>query len=300
MYPDQLSNVDAIAQFSNAMFADGLGCKEPLIADAGIHRFHVKGDRAGSKNGWYVLFNDVFFAGAYGSWKTGETHKWSLKGKRLSQKERERLNDEVVKARVEGARRRRIGHVDAANLAEAMWSDAMAARPDHPYLISKRVFPHNLRQIENRLLVPLYDFYGKLWNLQQIYANGDKFFLKNGRVTGMYAPVNRLHLIKPEELVVCEGWATGATVYEKICIGVLCAMNAGNLLSVSKSVREHYPHSHLIIAADNDRFTRGNPGVSKAREAAVKVNGLLKIPQFPESDSKGTDFNDLAKSDWSW
>src|SRR6476620_10328869 len=46
-----------------------------LVADGRVHRYRVEGDKPGSKNGWYVL-HDAPHAGAFGSWKTGETHTW--------------------------------------------------------------------------------------------------------------------------------------------------------------------------------------------------------------------------------
>lgn len=49
----------------------------------------------------------------------------------------------------------------------------------------------------------------------------------------------------------------------------------------------------IILCADNDRFTPGNPGVTKAREAALAVGGKILIPPFPEG-STGTDWNDWA------
>lgn len=55
-----------------------------------------------------------------------------------------------------------------------------------------------------------------------------------------------------------------------------------------------HPAARIVVCADNDRFTLEpvrNPGVTKAREAALAVGGLVAIPEFPE-DSTGTDWND--------
>lgn len=38
----------------------------------------------------------------------------------------------------------------------------------------------------------------------------------------------------------------------------------------------------IILCADNDRFTPGNPGVTKAREAAIAVDGYLTVPRFDD------------------
>ena len=51
----------------------------------------------------------------------------------------------------------------------------------------------------------------------------------------------------------------------------------------------------LIICADDDSKTEGNPGLTKATEAAQEVGGLLAVPDFgPDRKDGATDFNDLA------
>jgi putative DNA primase/helicase len=44
-----------IDTFKTALDAAGLSTKEKISPDGRMHRFHVDGDRPGSKNGWYVL-----------------------------------------------------------------------------------------------------------------------------------------------------------------------------------------------------------------------------------------------------
>ena len=75
----------------------------------------------------------------------------------------------------------------------------------------------------------------------------------------------------------------------------MAAFNAGNLRTVAEALRKQYPKTKLIICGDNDRNTQGNPGTSKATEAARAVRGLLAIPQFPDG-VEGSDFKDLAGS----
>lgn len=47
------------------------------VPDGTIHRFHVHGDKPGTRCGWYVLYLDGIASGAFGSWKVGDTHIWS-------------------------------------------------------------------------------------------------------------------------------------------------------------------------------------------------------------------------------
>jgi putative DNA primase/helicase len=62
---------------------------------------------------------------------------------------------------------------------------------------------------------------------------------------------------------------------------------------VALAVRKHHPGQRIVICADNDRHTAANPGLTKAREAALAVGGFVSVPEFPEG-AEGTDFNDLA------
>lgn len=75
------------------------------------------------------------------------------------------------------------------------------------------------------------------------------------------------------------------------------AFDAGNLLTVSKALHEKFPEQQLILCADNDYQTEGNPGMTKAKEAAQAIGGLLAIPDFGTDRPDGaTDFNDLHQA----
>nr|MBA4157650.1 hypothetical protein [Gemmatimonadota bacterium] len=63
--------------FRNAMAAAGLVTSAPIVADGALHRFHVEGDRRGSRNAWYVLHADPPISGAFGSWKLAVSGTWT-------------------------------------------------------------------------------------------------------------------------------------------------------------------------------------------------------------------------------
>jgi len=63
---------------------------------------------------------------------------------------------------------------------------------------------------------------------------------------------------------------------------VAVAFNAGNLKPVALALRGKFPDAKIILCADNDRFTPGNPGVTKARKAALAVGGRLLVPRFDD------------------
>lgn len=262
------------------------------VADADIHRFHVPGDRAGSENGWYVLFADGIAAGCFGSWKAGATHTWS------SREPANPLEAEQVRQRIEQARQRRQIEQQqrqhaAAEYAGRLWRDARRADPAHAYLAAKGIRPHSLRQHGSELLIPLYHA-GQLLNLQRIGAEGAKRFLPGGRVKGCYSPLGS---IDPQgTLYICEGWATGATIHESTGCPVACALNAGNLKPVALALRAKYPLINLVIAGDDDRQTEGNPGRSAANAAALASSALVTFPKWPANAPLAlSDFNDLRQ-----
>lgn len=281
---------DTIDQFRAAMRDAGITPPDVIEADGQLHRFHQEGDKAASRNCFYVLYLDGRPAGMFGNWKTGLRSTWAADGKRMSDTERETFSRLIEAARLKAQAERRAEHEARAIEARSEWAAAAPADPAHPYLIRKGVKPHNLRQRGVLLLVPLFDTFGLLWNVQRIGADGGKRF-KPGRAGGLFSPIGDLS--NPAIILICEGWATGATLHEGTGHPVLCAMNAGNLLPVATAARSAWAGAELVICADNDRFTDGNPGVTYATAAAKAAGAKLIVPEFPEG-VPGSDFNDLA------
>lgn len=276
--------------FAQAMHDAGLTPPSAIKADSSIHRFHVSGDKRGTRNGWYLLHLNGRAAGAFGSWKAGFSSTWAADGEPMSRAEREAFRVMLDTARKRAESERRVEHEARATEARAEWAQAGPADPAHPYLLTKGVQPHTLRQIGDTLIVPLLDQYGMLWNVQRIQPDGGKRF-RPGRAGGLFSPIG--DLTDPAIILICEGWATGATLHQETGHPVLCAMNAGNLKPVALAACEAWRGADLVICADNDRFTEGNPGITKATEAAKASGARLAVPQFPEG-VPGTDFNDLA------
>ena len=282
--------MNPVQEFREAMHQSGLVPPDAIEADGLLHRFHVDGDRSGTRNGWYVLHTDGRAAGIFGSWKTGFRSTWAADGKRLNDAEHETFAELIRAARTKANAERRAEHEARAIEARAIWARAGAADPAHPYLLAKGVQAHSLRQDGAALVIPLFDIHGLLWNVQRVMPDGGKRF-RPGRAGGLYSPIG--DLMNPATLLICEGWATGATLHEDSRHPVLCAMNAGNLLPVAKAARAAWAGADMVICADNDRKTEGNPGLTGAIAAAKATGARLAVPEFPEGVS-GSDFNDLA------
>jgi phage/plasmid primase-like uncharacterized protein len=269
------------------MAAEGIVTDDPIMADGKIHRIHVKGDRKGKRNGWYVLHLNNIPAGAFGSWRFGikKTWRFSAPGVTTDASSRERVA-EAAKQRAEEEARE---HERARLKAHRIWTRAKPAQADHPYLTKKKVKPHSLRMSWSRLVVPIQDASGSLWSLQFINRDGEKIFLGGGRVSGCFYLLGN----PKGKLLIAEGYATGATVREATGQAVAVAFDCGNLTPVAKALRQKFPDTEMVICADDDRTTTGNPGLTKAREAARAVRAKLAVPHFRDGQP-GTDFNDLA------
>jgi putative DNA primase/helicase len=280
---------EAIEQFRAAIHKAGLNPPTVIEPDGKLHRFASNGKR-NDDAGWYVFHDDDIPAGAFGDWRGGLSKTWRADiGRTLSPQE-----EATYRARVEAIRRER-GAEDAKHMAEAsgraaaIWKAAQPASDDHPYLINKGVKAHGLRVRDGTLVIPIRD-HTELTSLQFIGTEGEKRFLTGGRVGGCYFPIGKLE----DALCIAEGYATGASIYEATGHAVAVAFNDGNLLPVAQSLRTKYPNLRLIVCSDDDARTRGNPGLRKAREAALAVGALLAVPDFGSNrPDDATDFNDL-------
>lgn len=277
--------------FALAIEASGLGSPS-IIPDGDLHRFRVEGDRAGSRNGWYSLHLDGTPAGIFGSWKTSETHTWCATSRdEMTPADRARVRAIVDKARATREAEAKDRHQAAALKAQAMWSAASSADQAHQYLSTKGIQPHGIRQQGIALLVPVV-VGGKLASIQSIYPDGQKRFLPGGRISGGYYFV-KSRVTRPE-ILICEGFATGATLHQETGSACYVAFNAGNLIHVARHARSRHLDADIIVCADNDRWTAGNPGLTKAKAAAIEIGARLLVPDFSGMDLSGkpTDWND--------
>lgn len=268
-----------------------LGAAPDEIVAGAVRRFATK-PNGRDDCGWYTFYDDGFPAGAFGNWRTGEKFTWRARETRdMSHAERQRL----AELKIERAKKIEADAIKAAASAMARWINATPSKGGHAYLDKKNVEPHGIREAHGCLLVPVYRD-GDLVSIQTIDANGEKLFAKGTRVEGgsytIGAPSN--------VLIICEGFATGATLHEATGRYVVVAFNAGNLLPVAKRMREKFPEASIIVAADDDFKTekeRGfNPGMREAKKAAEAIRGTVAAPPFMrDNDSDGaTDWNDFG------
>ncbi len=214
----------------------------------------------------------------------------------LSAEERDQRRIEREREAAAAAEAHRRTQMEAAAKARDLWEKAGTVHADHAYVRAKRIKPYGAKQLRDQLVVKLQDIDGEHSSSQYIQAAGGKTFQTGGRVSGCFVAVTAG--AKPgasAPLLIAEGYATACSLHEATGYPVAAAMNAGNLLSVAQAWRERHPKLKIVICSDDDLATPGNPGKSKAVEAARAVGAVLAVPDFGASRPDGaTDFNDLA------
>lgn len=273
----------AAPTFTDAMRAAGFEPPE-RIEPGRVTRFPAPGKRPGTDAAWCLLFPDQA-GGCFGDWSTGERFTWQA-AEPENAAERKRWQAQIQQAQAKAERDRQRQHDEAATRAAKKWDGAAPADADHPYLKAKGIKPHGARQAGDRLLVPVYNAAGEMRSIQAIGQDGKKRFETGGAITGNYFPI-----AKPDGVIlIAEGMATAASLHEATGHAVAVAFNAGNLKPVAEAIRAKLPDIDIIIAADDDRNTDGNPGITKAEDAAQATGAKVATPGQPG------DFNDLAKA----
>lgn len=283
----------ALTEFEQALVNHGLEPGE-IVPDGQLHRCSSNGSGQ-DKAGYYALFDNGggVLGGFFGDWRTGLYETWfSTNAKDLSKKDREAFKASIEASRKQAQVQRQHEAETAAEKAVSIWEASTEAESGHPYLKKKQVPAYGLKQSKTgQLVIPVMDATGKVHSLQFIDPDGAKKFLTGGQIGGHCFAIKG----KREFFYVCEGYATGASIHQATGQTVICAFNAGNLKQVAQAVRTRHPKAGLIIVADNDQWTDGNPGKTKGMEAAKETKALFILPHFKDESSHPTDFNDLAR-----
>lgn len=253
-------------------------------------RFSVEGDKHNQTAGWAVYYeftlkDKTIGLCVFGNWRTDERHTWSSKRYEYMTKEEkftynERLDHvkDLLKAEQDEKNK------NAAQQAKRIWGQLQRLE-NHEYLDKKQIKPYMARILNDKIVLPVYHN-EEMVSLQYINADGSKRFLPGGKMSGGYC------LIEGNgDTYVTEGYATGATIAELTGANVYICFTAGNLYDVVDHAVKNGT-GEIIIAADNDRNTEGNPGKTKGQVASDAHGVRMIYPMFEHED--GTDFNDLA------
>ena len=265
---------------------------------------------------WYWLYEfcpdagGTYIVGTYGTYRHGgDWRKVVVDWKPLSDAERTRMAAERRAERERAEADRRL----AAELAAMGAADLLASAKREgisPYLQRKLVEGESCRYLpDGTIVIPLmrYDLSvdQRLQAVQRILPSGQKFYSKGFDKPGCCVRLGQIDADATPLLLVVEGFATGLTARMATdkAHPVFVALDAGNLAHVVPLLRKLYPHTRILILADDDWLTKDqhteelvNPGRTAARLVARKVEGCdLVWPIFKAAtrEEKDTDFNDL-------
>ncbi len=305
---------DPIEQFRQAIAAAGLTPPDTIHADGKIHRFATN-DKRGDDAGWYIYHGDNIPAGSFGNWREGRTETWCSIERTSQTAEQQKQYATLLKSMQNARHRAKKAEHDAAAEKAAAISAAATPIEDtaaHGYLVKKGIQAHGAKLIDTvaarglagnlsptlsgpLLVIQMRNAAGGLRSLQFITEEGLKRPLTGGEKQGCHYLIGQTEAAAHGAiLIVCEGFATGASIHEATGRAVAVAFDSGNLEPVCMSLRKAYPDTALIVAADDDHMTEGNPGRTAASGAAKAVGGIVVYPKFPaDRPDKATDFNDL-------
>ncbi len=273
---------------------------------------YIRFDRGGKTlNGWFwgIEYKDtngcVYHAKArFGDHVTKEVHDWAG-GKdksNMTPAELESVNAAIAAANLAHQEEKKKRQEQAAKDATRLYRSSTNETETHPYIVRKQIDPGSLaRRLGDKLVIPA--FMGpdrqEISSLQMIAEDGSKKFLSGGRLDlawSMYIP-----RWSPAEdfsvLHIAEGYATAASIGMALHCSVLVAFNTSNMVKLCRDLKGStgLTPDRVVICADNDGATKGNPGMAAAREArdALVKTGIecrIVAPQGAEGES--IDFND--------
>ena len=294
-------NANPQAAFRAFITSHGYG--EPERLEPGVFaRVSTKPNDARNKDASVKLFPDQR-GGIVCDFTTGQTHVWQAEPSRAyTPAEVSAWRERIEREGKAAAEQRKRDVEEVSERARRIFDKAEPADDSFPYFTTKGVKRHgalklyrgtlalNGMRCDGALTVPMRDATGELVSLQFIDAKGEKRYLNGPKPKGAYYAIG-----KPAgTLVVCEGYATGASIHESTGLAVAVAFDAGNLTATAQALRLKYPDARLILAADNDvKPEGGNRGIEAATEAARVVGGLLAVPDM---GGIRCDFNDLAQA----
>ena len=273
-------------------------------------------DNRAAKSTWKSLKPGSFSIGTV--WKLARQNGWQpakpYTPPSAEEQARRKAESEIRRQAAEQERQQTQQRVKGT--AQKIWHSSRAASLSHPYLAAKGITNPKaivgLRQNEykdnDNLIIPvLYE--NEIVNLQAINQDGGKRFLAGGQVQGAYAFIGKADDVEKVGVVMAEGYATAASIYEATGKPVIIAFDAGNMVAVAERLAQKLPQNvPVVIAVDNDA---SQTGIKKARQAAALLGdrataiqpefSMTLIQQYQKGkgvDEKGrpplpSDFNDL-------
>lgn len=306
-------------------------------------------DGGREKRGWYWLkewspsVERMLIVGAFGVWRGNDRNEQKIvlpddDTGRVTPEQRKAMRQVWADAAKAAELQRKKENEAAALKAQKAWA-RLAIEGESPYLKQKGVLGHDVRYTkQGTAVVPLGDTGGRIHGLQFLRTAAQA--KEAERPTKEFWPAGlakkgHFHIIGAPSwiILVAEGYATAASLYEATGYPVAVAFDAGNLQPVAQALRRRYKQAKLLICADDDIFGKcrepecrarvvlplhpkscptcgkdhgcKNAGVDDASTTAMAVSGEWLAPKFADQDeriaryvdrgTKDSDFNDVHR-----
>lgn len=301
-------NLDSVR---NQLMAAGFQVDGFLDTSGKVKRVKIDGMR---QKGWYALHEfalregrGIALGGSFGWWKGAEKFVERIRielpdGDKPSREDNEAIKKRMAESRRLAEEQQARTQLDAAARAARVWREYKPGHGHSEYLNRKGVKDWGVKWSPDgrgTFAIPIRDNIGKLWGLQIIRDSNKQpaklekeYFPKGCAIKGHYHVIGTIL----GTVLIAEGYATAATLHEATRLPVVVAFHAGNLQPVAEAIRKAHKQAHIIVCADDDYLTDGNPGCKAAKDAALAVEGDWCKPIFAtdRAGKKITDFNDLA------
>ncbi len=266
----------------------GYSAPEPeLYPDGKIHRFKRQPSDK-SKDAWYVCYmftssgGYLYYNIIFHDWReSGEALKFNtLKG--ASKYDLSAIADQIEKAKKERDLEEIRVWEETSNICSQAWA-SFSHDGVSPYLARKKVKAYGVRydghSETQTIIVPVTDLEGKIWSLQ--YISDTKRFHPKGKVKGNFFVIGTID----KEALLCEGYATGASLHEATGLPVIVAFSASNMPEVAAK----FTGIRVTVCAE---LSYVEDNVSKKYADKCAASKVI-YPKFSDATSKPTDFNDL-------
>lgn len=254
---------------------------DEISLDGTIKRFSSR--QNGKKSEWYIghEIEPNKYIVVFASWRQSE-QKYYFRSYQEGAVSNEKLKMEMIEDKI----------IEEQNKIEKEQQKKIRdffpkAQPclEHPYLTKKKINPHICKQKGTTLIIPMQDINGELSSLQYIFSDGNGSFSKRFKggisTKGLFAIIGDFQ--NQKKYIVCEGFATGASIHENTAKPVIIAFSADNCLSVQAFLQQRYPEKIGELAADNDE---------KGLKIAQQWEKFFKTKVYVPT-KEGYDFNDL-------
>lgn len=274
-------HANAQEKLLNEMALKGLPLHEPLKLDGLLHRYGKRGPND-AKDEWYraSLLENGEICCTFGSW-SGEQEHYNFRSWEDTSPYVELFREESRKLLEKHIEEEKRLCAEALKKARLTLEKSTAASDNHEYLTRKKVSAHpGVTQLNGALLIPRRDITGELASIQSILPSGEKKNFPGLPCKSTFFVLGETE--HPKTIRFCEGYATGATIFEHTGDMTVVCFSCGNIFGTTFLFREKFPRASLVLNADR-----------KTEKLCEKWKSQYKGEVQVPTDLEGTDFNDL-------